>query len=51
MELINEAVDEKRILLTRFERDNFDSTMKTYEQLPDDKDKFIKHVSNVTEEK
>ena len=42
MELINEAVDEKRILLTRFERDTLDSTMKTYEQLPDDKDKFIK---------
>ena len=42
MELINEAVDEKRILLTRFERDTLDSTLKTYEQLPDDKDKFIK---------
>lgn len=42
MELINEAVEEKRILLTRFERDTLDSTLKTYEQLPDDKDKFIK---------
>ncbi|MGI6564796.1 methanol--corrinoid protein co-methyltransferase MtaB [Methanosphaera sp.] len=42
MELINEAVDQKRILLTRFERDTLDSTMKTYEQLPDDTDKFVK---------
>ncbi|OED30316.1 methyltransferase MtaB domain-containing protein, partial [Methanosphaera sp. WGK6] len=42
MELINEAVEEKRILLTRFERDTLDSTQKTYEQLPDDQAKFVK---------
>jgi methanol--5-hydroxybenzimidazolylcobamide Co-methyltransferase len=42
IELINLAVDQGRILLTRFERDTLDSTQKTYEQLPDDKDKFIK---------
>ena len=42
IELINDAVDQNRILLTRFERDTLDSTLKTYEQLPDDKDKFIK---------
>ena len=41
-ELINEAVEEKRILLTRFERDTLDSTQKTYEQLPEDQDKFVK---------
>ena len=41
-ELINEAVEEKRILLTRFERDTLDSTQKTYEQLPDDQAKFVK---------
>ena len=42
IELINLAVDQGRILLTRFERDTLDSTQKTYEQLPEDKDKFIK---------
>ena len=42
IECINEAVDQKRILLTRFERDTMDSTQKTYEQLPDDSDKFLK---------
>ena len=42
MDCINEAVDQKRILLTRFERDTMDSTQKTYEQLPDDSDKFLK---------
>ena len=42
IELINDAVDQNRILLTRFERDTLDSTLKTYEQLPDDKDKFAK---------
>ncbi len=41
-ELIDEAVDQKRIQLTRFERDTLDSIEKTFEQLPDDKDKFIK---------
>ena len=42
MDCINEAVDQGRILLTRFERDTLDSTYKTYEQLPDDTDKFLK---------
>ncbi|WP_323736105.1 methyltransferase MtaB domain-containing protein [Methanosphaera sp. ISO3-F5] len=42
MDCINEAVEAKRILLTRFERDTLDSTYKTYEQLPDDSDKFLK---------
>ena len=42
IELINEAVDQGRIFLTRFERDTLDSTLKTYEQLPEDKNKFIK---------
>lgn len=41
-EVINEAVDQKRILLTRFERDSLDSAQKTFEQLPDDQDKFVK---------
>ncbi len=41
-EVINEAVDQQRILLTRFERDSLDSAQKTFEQLPDDQDKFIK---------
>jgi methanol--5-hydroxybenzimidazolylcobamide Co-methyltransferase len=42
MDCINEAVDMKRIFLTRFERDTLDSTYKTYEQLPDNSSKFIK---------
>lgn len=42
MDLINEAVEEKRIYLTRFERDTLDSTQKTFEQLPDSQDKFVK---------
>lgn len=42
MDLINEAVDEKRIYLTRFERDTLDSTYKTFEQLPETQDKFVK---------
>ena len=42
MDCINEAVDQGRIVLTRFERDTLDSTYKTYEQLPDDSDKFLK---------
>ena len=41
IELINEAVDTKRICLSRFERDTLDSTQKTYEELPEDSDKFI----------
>ena len=40
--IINEAVDEKRMFLTRFERDSLDSAQKTIEQLPEDKDKFAK---------
>jgi len=42
MDLINEAVEAKRIYLTRFERDTLDSTYKTYEQLPDKQAKFVK---------
>ncbi|WP_323737265.1 methyltransferase MtaB domain-containing protein [Methanosphaera sp. ISO3-F5] len=42
MDCINEAVEAKRIFLTRFERDTLDSTYKTYEQLPDDSAKFLK---------
>ena len=42
MDCINEAVDEKRIYFTRFERDTLYSTYNTYEQLPDDSDKFLK---------
>ena len=42
MDLINEAVEAKRIYLTRFERDTLDSTQKTFEQLPDTQDKFVK---------
>ncbi|HIH34826.1 MAG TPA: methanol--corrinoid methyltransferase, partial [Methanosphaera sp.] len=42
MDCINEAVEAKRIYLTRFERDTLDATYKTYEQLPDDSDKFLK---------
>jgi methanol--5-hydroxybenzimidazolylcobamide Co-methyltransferase len=42
IELINDAVDQKRIYLTRFERDTMDSAQNTFNQLPDDQDKFIK---------
>lgn len=40
--IINEAVDSKKMYLTRFERDTLDSAIKTLEKLPDDSDKFIK---------
>ena len=40
--IINEAVDAKKLYLTRFERDSLDSAQKTIEQLPEDKDKFAK---------
>ena len=42
MDAIDEAVDQGRILLTRFERDSMDSSRKVFEQAPDDQDKFIK---------
>ena len=42
IDCINEAVDAKRILLTRFERDTLDASQKTFEQLPEDQDKFVK---------
>ncbi len=41
-DIINEAVDLKRMYLTRFERDSLDSAQKTIEQLPEDQDKFAK---------
>lgn len=39
--IINEAIDSKKMYLTRFERDTLDSARKTLEKLPDDGDKFI----------
>ena len=40
--IINEAVDAKKMYLTRFERDSLDSALKTLEKLPTESDKFIK---------
>lgn len=40
--IINEAVDAKKIYLTRFERDSLDSALKILEKLPTESDKFIK---------
>ncbi|MBZ9571268.1 methanol--corrinoid methyltransferase [Methanobrevibacter sp. TMH8] len=40
--IINEAVDAKKMQLTRFERDSLDSALKIFEKLPDDADKFTK---------
>lgn len=40
--IINEAIDAKKMYLTRFERDTLDSAIQTLEGLPDDSDKFIK---------
>lgn len=40
--IINEAVDAKKMYLTRFERDSLDSALKIFEKLPDDVDKFTK---------
>lgn len=41
-DIINEAVDAKKMYLTRFERDTLDSAQKTIEQLPEEQDKFVK---------
>jgi len=40
--IINEAVDAKKLLLTRFEKDSLDSAMKTLEGLSDEVDAFTK---------
>lgn len=40
--IINEAIDNKKMQLTRFERDTLDNTIKTLEGLPDDSEKFTK---------
>jgi len=39
--IINEAVAEKKIFLTRFERDSLDSALKVFESLPTESDQFI----------
>ncbi len=39
--IINEAVESKKMYLTRFERDSLDSALKVFEKLPDDSDKFV----------
>ncbi|WP_304123089.1 methanol--corrinoid protein co-methyltransferase MtaB [Methanosphaera cuniculi] len=41
-DIINEAVDAKKMYLTRFERDTLDSAQKTIEQLPEEQEKFVK---------
>ncbi|MDR2830614.1 MAG: methanol--corrinoid methyltransferase [Methanobrevibacter sp.] len=40
--IINEAVDAKKMNLTRFERDTLDNALKILESLPTDSDKFTK---------
>ncbi len=40
--IINEAVDAKKMYLTRIERDSLDSALKVIEGLPTESDKFIK---------
>ena len=42
VELINQAIDDKKIYITKFERDALDSADKTIEQLPDKESKFLK---------
>ncbi|MBE6494382.1 MAG: methanol--corrinoid methyltransferase [Methanosphaera stadtmanae] len=42
IELINEAIDDKKLYITKFERDSLDSAQKTIEQLPDKEKKFLK---------
>jgi methanol--5-hydroxybenzimidazolylcobamide Co-methyltransferase len=39
--IINEAVDAKKMYLTRFERDSLDSALKIFEELPTDSEQFI----------
>lgn len=43
--IIREAVEDKKMQLTRFEQDSLDGAMKIYEKLPDDSGKFIKQSS------
>ncbi|RBQ22742.1 Methanol--corrinoid protein co-methyltransferase [Candidatus Methanobinarius endosymbioticus] len=40
--IINEAVDSKKMYLTRFERDSLDSALKVLKKLPTESDKFTK---------
>ena len=40
--IIQEAVDTKKMQLTRFEQDSLDSAMRTFKKLPEDAEKFIK---------
>lgn len=42
VELINEAIDDKKLYITKFERDSLDAADKTVEQLPDKEKKFLK---------
>ena len=44
-EIIKEAVENKKMQLTRFEQDSLDGAMKIYEKLGDDSSKFIKQSS------
>lgn len=39
--IINEAVESKKMYLTRFERDSLDNAIKTFEGLPSESDQFI----------
>lgn len=43
--IIREAVEDKKMQLTRFEQDSLDGAMKIYEKLPEDSGKFIKQSS------
>ena len=40
--IITEAVEAKKMQLTRFEQDSLESAMRTFKKLPDDSEKFIK---------
>jgi methanol--5-hydroxybenzimidazolylcobamide Co-methyltransferase len=40
--IITEAVEAKKIQLTRFEQDSLNSAIRTFNKLPDDSSKFIK---------
>lgn len=39
--IINEAVESKKMYLTRFERDSLDSALKIFEELPSESDQFV----------
>ena len=43
--IIKEAVEDKKMQLTRFEQDSLNGAMKIYEKLPEDSSKFIKQSS------